>query len=60
MPGGETRSMSPATARFLALGTTAEITTLDPTGLSEAIDVLERELAAIDRACSGSAPTPRS
>jgi len=44
--------MSPATARFLALGTTAEITTLDPTGLSEAIDVLERELAAIDRACS--------
>lgn len=44
--------MSPATARFRALGTTAEITTLDPTALSEAIDVLERELAAIDLACS--------
>jgi thiamine biosynthesis lipoprotein len=52
MPGGETRSMSPATARFPALGTTAEITILDPTALSEAIDVLERELTAIDRACS--------
>lgn len=44
--------MSPATATFTALGTTAEITTLDPRALSGAIDVLERELAAIDCACS--------
>ena len=47
-----TVGMNPATATFAALGTTAEITTLDPQALSEAIDVLERELAAIDRACS--------
>ena len=52
MPRGETRSMSPATASFHALGTTAEITTLDPFALSDAIDVLERELDAIDQACS--------
>jgi FAD:protein FMN transferase len=52
MPRGETRSMSPATASFLALGTTAEITTLDAFALSDAIDVLERELDAIDQACS--------
>ncbi|HEY8028633.1 MAG TPA: FAD:protein FMN transferase [Gaiellaceae bacterium] len=44
--------MSFATASFPALGTTAEVTTLDPLALSEAIDVLERELDAIDRACS--------
>lgn len=44
--------MSPATATFPALGTTAEITTLDPAALSGAIEVLERELAAIDLACS--------
>jgi len=44
--------MNPATATFPALGTTAEITTLDAAALSDAIDVLERELAAIDRACS--------
>ena len=44
--------MSLATASFPALGTTAEVTTLDPLALSEAIDVLERELDAIDRACS--------
>jgi FAD:protein FMN transferase len=52
MPRGETRSMSPATASFPALGTTAEITTLDALSLASAIDVLERELDAIDRACS--------
>jgi len=45
-------AMNPATATFPALGTTAEITTLDAAALSDAIDVLERELAAIDRACS--------
>ena len=44
--------MNPATASFPALGTTAEITTVDPLALADAIDVLERELAAIDRACS--------
>jgi FAD:protein FMN transferase len=44
--------MSSATASFPALGTTAEVTALDPLALSEAIDVLERELDAIDRACS--------
>ena len=44
--------MNPATASFTALGTTAEITTLDAASLSDAIDVLERELDAIDRACS--------
>jgi len=44
--------MSPATASFPALGTTAEITTLDPVALADAVDVLERELAAIDLACS--------
>ena len=44
--------MHPATATFQALGTTAEITTLDPAALPVATDVLERELAAIDRACS--------
>lgn len=44
--------MSSATASFPALGTTAEITTLDAAALSGAIDVLERELDAIDRACS--------
>ncbi len=44
--------MHPATATFSALGTTAEITTLDPAALADAIHVLERELAAIDRACS--------
>jgi thiamine biosynthesis lipoprotein len=44
--------MSSATASFPALGTTAEITTLDAMSLSGAIDVLERELDAIDRACS--------
>ena len=44
--------MSPATAQFAALGTTAEVTTLDPLALSDAIDVLARELDAIDRACS--------
>lgn len=44
--------MNPATASFPALGTTAEITTLDAVALSDAIDVLERELAAIDLAAS--------
>lgn len=44
--------MSFATATFPALGTTAEVTTLDAPALSDAIDVLERELAAIDLACS--------
>ncbi|HEY2073548.1 MAG TPA: hypothetical protein VGG88_08240 [Gaiellaceae bacterium] len=44
--------MQIATATFPALGTTAEITTLDPAALSDAIDVLEPELDAIDRACS--------
>jgi FAD:protein FMN transferase len=44
--------MAIATAAFPALGSTAEITTLDASALSDAIDVLERELAAIDRACS--------
>ncbi|HUZ99506.1 MAG TPA: FAD:protein FMN transferase [Gaiellaceae bacterium] len=44
--------MHPATASFSALGTTAEITTLDAASLSDAIDVLERELDAIDLACS--------
>jgi thiamine biosynthesis lipoprotein len=44
--------MSLATASFPALGTTAEVTTLDPLALTGAIDVLERELDAIDRACS--------
>ena len=44
--------MSPATATFAALGTTAQITTLDATALSDGIDVLERELAAIDLSCS--------
>jgi len=44
--------MNPATASFPALGTTAEITTLDALSLASAIDVLEREIDAIDRACS--------
>lgn len=44
--------MTPATATFPALGTTAQITTLDAAALSDGIDVLERELAAIDLACS--------
>ena len=44
--------MNPATATFSALGTTAEVTTLDAAALSGAIDVLERELDAIDCACS--------
>ena len=44
--------MNPATATFPALGTTAEITTLEAAALSDAIDVLERELIAIDVACS--------
>jgi thiamine biosynthesis lipoprotein len=52
MARGETRTMNPATASFTALGTTAEITALDAMSLSDAIDVLERELDAIDRACS--------
>jgi len=52
MTHGETRSMSPATASFHALGTTAEITTLEPLVLADAIDVLERELDATDQACS--------
>jgi FAD:protein FMN transferase len=45
-------AMSPATATLSALGTTAEITTLGAAALADALDVLERELAAIDRACS--------
>jgi thiamine biosynthesis lipoprotein len=52
MARGETRTMHLATASFPALGTTAEITTLDAASLSDAIDVLERELDAIDLACS--------
>ncbi len=52
MRGRCTVGMAIATATFPALGTTAEITTLDAAALSDAIDVLERELAAIDRACS--------
>jgi FAD:protein FMN transferase len=44
--------MSAATASFPALGTTAEVTTLRPAALADAIDLLERELAAIDLACS--------
>jgi FAD:protein FMN transferase len=44
--------VNPATASFAALGTTAEVTVLDASVLADAIDVLERELAAIDRACS--------
>lgn len=52
MARGETRTMHPATASFPALGTTAEITTLDAASLSDAIAVLERELDAIDLACS--------
>lgn len=52
MGGRWTVGMQIATATFPALGTTAEITTLDPAALSDAIDVLERELDAIDRACS--------
>jgi thiamine biosynthesis lipoprotein len=44
--------MNPATATFPALGTTAEITTLEAAALTDAVDVLERELAVIDLACS--------
>jgi FAD:protein FMN transferase len=44
--------MNPATASFAALGTTAEVTTLDPAALADAIEILERQLAAIDLACS--------
>ena len=44
--------MHPATATFPALGTTAEITILDAAALADAIEILERELAAVDRACS--------
>jgi len=44
--------MSPATATLPALGTTAEIATVDAAALGDAIDDLERELAAIDVACS--------
>lgn len=44
--------MNPATASFPALGTTAQITTIDAAALSDGIDLLERELAAIDLACS--------
>ena len=52
MARGESGAMNPATASFPALGTTAEVTTLDPVALSAAIEILERELDAIDRACS--------
>ena len=52
MAGRWTVVMAIATASFSALGTTAEVTTLDALALADAIDVLERELAAIDLACS--------
>ncbi len=39
-------------ARWAALGTTAGVVVEDPAALPEARRILERELAAIDRACS--------
>jgi len=39
-------------ARFAALGTTAEVTTVDADALPEALELLARELRAIDAACS--------
>ena len=52
MPRVWTVAMSIASATFPALGTTAELIMLDPLALSDGIDVLERELDAIDLACS--------
>lgn len=40
------------TKTFDALGTTAQVCVTDPDALDEAVDVVERELAAIDLACS--------
>jgi thiamine biosynthesis lipoprotein len=44
--------MSPALARWRALGTTAELVVADPVKLVAAQLAVERELAAIDLACS--------
>ncbi|HEY6055331.1 MAG TPA: FAD:protein FMN transferase [Gaiellaceae bacterium] len=43
---------APASASFRALGTTAVLWVTDAAGLSPALDALERELDAVDRACS--------
>jgi thiamine biosynthesis lipoprotein len=45
-------STRPSTATFSALGTTATLVVDDPSALARARDVLERELRAIDGACS--------
>jgi thiamine biosynthesis lipoprotein ApbE len=45
-------SASGTTARWRALGTTAELVVADPAALAEARRAVERELAAIDGACS--------
>lgn len=43
---------APATVSFPALGTTASLLVTEPAALAEARRVLERELAAVDAACS--------
>lgn len=44
--------MNPASAGFAALGTTAVLWVTEAAGLSPALDALERELDAVDAACS--------
>jgi thiamine biosynthesis lipoprotein len=44
--------VSPVTHTLRALGTTATVCVADPDGLGAAGDVLERELAEVDEACS--------
>jgi thiamine biosynthesis lipoprotein len=50
--GSVTASPNISTARFEALGTTAQVTALEPRALPPALEVLATELAAIDVACS--------
>lgn len=45
-------SSAPLSSEFAALGTTALVRVTEPAALARARDLLEEELAAIDRACS--------
>ena len=45
-------TMTQGTSVFTALGTTAQVTVADAEALATAVSLLERELAAIDLACS--------
>ena len=49
---------SPATHRFAALGTTAQVTVSDPPALCHAAALLHEQLETIDRACSRFLATP--